>query len=123
MSVSYSKIDLLGYVGGDPEPVSPTSGVGARFSLAVNRVWTDSAGEQKTETDWFQIVAWGKLAENVIAYLSKGRQVFVTGRPQIRQWLDKEGGRRETIQVVANQVLFLGSPETEEVEFSDEDHV
>lgn len=110
---SYSKIELLGYIGNDPESISAASGEGAKFSLAVNRVWTDDTGQKRQETDWFQIVTWGKLAENCLSYLSKGRQVFVTGRPQMSKWEDDHGQKQERLQVVANRVIFLGNPEPE----------
>lgn len=114
MSASYAKIELLGWVGNDPEPISPTTGTkGTRFSLAINRRWTDASGEKQEETDWFQVVAWGKLAETCLAYISKGRLVFVTGRPQMQQWVSEQGQKQERLQIRAERVIFLDSPETE----------
>ena len=112
MSANYSKMDLLGYTGNDPEAV-PTANErqGARFSVAVNRIWNDSSGKQQTETDWFEIMAWGSLAETCLAHLTKGRLVYVTGRPQIRQWEDEDGRRRERLQLRADQVIFLDRPQ------------
>ena len=115
---SYSKINLLGYIGNDPEPISSAGGEGdprgAKFSLAVNRVWTDAAGEKQEAVDWFNVVVWRQqLVQSVLNYLRRGRLVFVDGRPQMQQWADKEGVKRETLQVVANQVIFLDRPEPE----------
>ena len=117
MAANYSKIDLMGFVGHDPEPLATTDGTqGARFSIAINRVWTDTSGIQQSETSWFQTTTWGQLAENCLAYLTKGRLVFVTGRPQIRQWEDEHGLKRERLQIRADQVIFLGhsSPKEED---------
>lgn len=115
MSANYSAIELLGYLGNDPEELSLPSGVkGAKFSLAVNQVWTDAAGKRHEETDWFRVIVRGNVAETCLTYLAKGRQVFVVGMPRLRQWEDKNGGKREQIQVLADQVIFLGSPEREE---------
>jgi single-strand DNA-binding protein len=101
-------------VGNDPEPVPTSSGTkGARFSVAVNRVWTDASGQQQEETDWFEIITWGSLAENCLAYLTKGQLVFVTGRPQMRQWEDEQGQKRKRFQVSAGQVIFLNRPKSE----------
>jgi single-strand DNA-binding protein len=114
MSANYSKIDLLGYTGKDPEAVNTANETtGARFSIAVNRVWTDGSGQKQTETDWFEAITWGAMAESCLNYLTKGRLVYVTGRPQIRQWEDEAGKKRDRLQVRADQVIFLDRPEPE----------
>lgn len=115
MSANYSSIDLLGYLGNDPEEFSNPSGAkGAKFSLAVNQVWTDASGKRHEEADWFRVIVRGKLAEICLIYLAKRRQVFVTGMPRMRRWEDEQGRKHEQIQVLADQVIFLGSPEHEE---------
>ena len=115
MSVGYSSIKLLGYLGLDPRPIESGSEVrGARFSLAVNRAWTDEAGQRQKDTEWFTVVVWGRLAENCLARLTQGSLVFVVGRPRVQQWTEKKGGRREQVQVLADQVIFLDRPEAEE---------
>lgn len=115
MSSNYSSIDLLGYLGNDPEEFSNPSGAkGAKFSLAVNQVWTDALGKRREETDWFRVNVRGNLAETCLTYLAKGRQVFVTGIPRMRRWEDEQGRKHEQIQILADQVIFLGSPEREE---------
>jgi single-strand DNA-binding protein len=115
MSVGYSSIALLGYLGQDPQSIQSTSGAkGARFSLAVNRVWTDDSGKRREETDWFTVVAWERLAENCLEHLSTGRLVFVVGRPRMQRWIEKKTRKREQVQVLAEQVIFLDKPESEE---------
>jgi single-strand DNA-binding protein len=114
MSVGYSSIELLGYLGNDPQPLHSATGVqGARFSVAINRVWTDETGERQEGTAWFTVVAWERLAENCLSSLSKGSLVFVVGRPRIQQWTERKGRRREQFQVLAEQVIFLDKPESE----------
>ena len=112
MSVSYSSIELLGYLGHDPQSIQVESDArGAKFSLAVNRAWTDDSGQRQEETDWFSVVAWGRLAQNCMSYLSKGSLVFVVGRPRIQRWTEQQVRKREQIQVVADQVIFLDRPD------------
>ena len=81
--------------------------------LVVNRVWTDETGQRQEDTQWFSVVAWERLAENCLAYLSKGSRVFVVGKPRLQRWTEKKGGRREQVQVLADQVIFLDRLETE----------
>jgi single-strand DNA-binding protein len=115
MSVGYSLIELIGYLGNDPQPIHTEDGTpGVRFSLAVNRVWTDESDQRQQDTEWFTVVAWRRLAENCLAYLSKGSLVFVVGRPRTQRWTDREDQEREQVQVLADQVIFLDRPETEE---------
>lgn len=111
---SYSSIVLLGHLGHDPHPLLTEDGAkGARFSLAINRVWVDESGGRQQETDWYTVFVWGKLARACLAHLFKGRLVLVDGRPRIQQWEDEEGNMREQIQVLARRVIFLGSPAPE----------
>lgn len=120
MSVGYSSIAVLGYLGHDPEMMRAERGTkGARFSVAVNRVWTNELGERQEETDWFRIIAWGQLAETCLAYLAKGRLVFVVGKPRTRRWEDREGQDREQLQVLAKRVIFLDRPEPDEEDVED----
>ena len=115
MSASYSSIVLLGHLGHDPQPLHTENGAeGARFSLAVNRVWTDESGGRQQDIDWYTVVVWGRQAKSCLTHLAKGRLVFVAGRPRIQQWEDGEGNPREQVQVLASRVIFLGSPEPEE---------
>jgi single-strand DNA-binding protein len=105
-----NQVVLIGRIGGDPELRYTPSGVAvATFSLAVNRQFKNQAtGEQ--ETDWFRIVAWKQSAEFAANYLTKGRLVAVQGRLQARSWFDKDGGKRNTVEVVAERLTGLDKP-------------
>jgi single-strand DNA-binding protein len=78
------------------------------FTVATSRTWNTSDGERHTETEWFNVVAWGNLAEICKQYLNKGQQVFVEGRLQTRFWDDKEGNKHSSTEVVANEMIMLG---------------
>lgn len=78
----------------------------ATMSVATNRVYKDRAGENRSETEFHRIVAWGKLAELCKAYLAKGRLVFIEGRIQYRSWLTPTGEKRTTTEIVADNVRF-----------------
>lgn len=103
-----NKVILIGRLGTDPEIRYTQQGSAvANFNIATSENWTDKAGEKQEKTEWHRIVVWGKVAELCSQYLAKGRQVFVEGRLQTRQWEDKDGGKRYTTEVVANTVQFL----------------
>jgi single-strand DNA-binding protein len=104
-----NKVILVGNLGADPE-LRYTSGGQAvtELRLATSRKYTGKDGTTQEDTQWHRVVVWGKQAENCKQYLSKGRQCYVEGRLQTRQWEDKEGHKRYTTEVVAEQVQFLG---------------
>jgi single-strand DNA-binding protein len=104
-----NKVILIGNLGADPE-LRYTSGGSAvtELRLATSRRYTTKDGQSKEDTQWHRVVVWGKSAENCKNYLSKGRQVYVEGRLQTRQWEDRDGNKRYTTEVVAEQVNFLG---------------
>ena len=79
------------------------------FSVASNRKYTTASGEQREETEWFNVSAFGKVGELCNQYLAKGRQVFVEGRLELDTWESKEGEKRSKLKVVAEDVQFLGS--------------
>lgn len=109
MSRGLNKVMLIGHLGRDPEMrYTPSGRPVTSFSLATNRSWNTSDGERHTDTDWFNIVAWGNLAEICNQHLSKGQQVYVEGRLQTRRWDDKEGKKHTTTEVVASEMLILG---------------
>lgn len=109
MSRGLNKVMIIGHLGRDPEMrYTPSGRPVASFSVAVSRNWKSSNGERKSETEWFKIVAWGKLAEICKEYLHKGQQVYIEGRLQTRQWEDKEGQQRTSVEVVANEMTMLG---------------
>ena len=105
-----NKVILIGNLGRDPELRYTQSGQAvANFTLATNESWTNRNGEREEHTEWHRIVAWAKLAEICGEYLSKGKQVYVEGRLQTREWEDKEGNKRHTTEIKADKLLMLGS--------------
>src|SRR2546430_1433 len=105
MAGSVNKVILVGNLGRDPEVrYTPSGQAVANFTVATNEGWTDKAGQKQERTEWHRIVVWGKSAENCGEYLSKGRQVYVEGRLQTREWTNKEGAKQFTTEVVANPV-------------------
>jgi len=109
---SINKVILVGNLGRDPELRYIPSGMAvANLNLATNESWTDKSGEKKERTEWHRVVVWGKQAEVLSGYLSKGRQVYVEGSLQTRSWDDKSGNKRYTTEIRATRVLMLGRPE------------
>jgi single-strand DNA-binding protein len=104
-----NKAILIGNLGAPPElRYTPGGQAVANFRIATNEKWTDKSGQAQERTEWHRIVVWGKLAELCNQYLVKGRQVYVEGRLQTREWMDKENHKNYTTEVVAQQVTFLG---------------
>lgn len=105
---SVNKVILIGHLGRDAETKFTASGVSvSQFTLATNRrVKDNQTGEWKDETDWHRIVAWRQ--ENLAQYLTKGKQVYVEGRLQTRNWEDQNGQKRSTTEVVAEEIFLLG---------------
>ncbi|MEW5974711.1 MAG: single-stranded DNA-binding protein [Acidobacteriota bacterium] len=109
MAGSVNKVILIGRLGKDPEVKYTQGGTPiARFSIATDEVWKDQSGEKQQKTEWHNIVAWSKLAEICGQYLAKGKQVYIEGRLQTRSWEDKEGNKRYTTEVRADQMVMLG---------------
>jgi single-strand DNA-binding protein len=107
---SVNKVIVLGNLGRDPELRYTAGGQPvASFTVATNERWNDREGKPQERTEWHRIVVWGKQAENCANYLQKGRSVYVEGRLQTREWEDKEGQKRQTTEIVAQTVQFLGS--------------
>ncbi len=112
MAGSVNKVILIGNLGADPEVRRSTDRQTiCNFRIATTDRWTDKGGVSQERTEWHRIVTFGKTAENCGQYLTKGRQVYVEGRLQTREWTDKENQKRYTTEVVAQQVTFLGSRE------------
>ena len=111
--MSVNKVIIVGRLGQKPElRYTPSGAAVANFSIATNESWVDKAGQKQERTEWHRVVAWGKAAENCHQYLDKGRQIYVEGRLQTRQWQDKEGQTRYTTEVHAQVVQFLGDKGT-----------
>ena len=106
---SVNRVILIGNLGRDPELRYLQSGQAVTtFSVATNDRWTDREGKPQERTEWHRVVVWGKQAENCANYLAKGRSVYIEGRLQTREWEDKEGQKRQTTEIVAQTVQFLG---------------
>ena len=104
-----NKVILIGNLGKDPEVRYTQGGQAvADLRVATTEAWTDKQGQRQEKTEWHRVVLWGKTAENAGKYLSKGRQIYVEGRLQTREWQDKEGQKRWTTEIVGNDVQFLG---------------
>ena len=106
---SLNKVMLIGRLGKDPEiRYTPDGSPVANFSLATSEFWTDKSGTRQERTEWHNIVAWTRLADLSKRFLAKGRQVYVEGRIRTREWDDKDGNKRRTTEIVANQMVLLG---------------
>ena len=104
-----NKAILVGHLGADPEMRHTQSGTAVTsFRVATTERFNDRNGERQERTEWHRIVAWAKLAEICNTYLRKGKQVYVEGRIQTRQWEDKSGNTRYTTEIVANNMVMLG---------------
>jgi single-strand DNA-binding protein len=108
--MSVNKVILVGNLGRDPEIRATPSGQSVcTFSIATTERFTDRAGQQREQTEWHNVVVWGKQADLCGQYLKKGRQVYVEGRLTTRQYEAKDGtGKRYRTEVVAQRVQFLG---------------
>ena len=109
---SFNKVILVGNLTRDPElRYTPKGTAIAKIGLAVNRVWTNEAGEKKEEVTFVDVDVFGRTAENVGQYMRKGRPILVEGRLRLDQWDDKQTGQKKSkLGVVAETVQFLGSP-------------
>ncbi len=109
MAGGVNKVILIGNLGGDPElRYTPSGQPVANLRLATSESWVDKQGQKQERTEWHRVVVWGKLAELCGQYLSKGRQVFVEGKLQTRQWDDRDGNKRYTTEIQAREITFLG---------------
>jgi single-strand DNA-binding protein len=108
-----NKVILIGHLGRDPEVRYTAEGTAvANFTIATSDQWKDKAtGEKKERTEWHRIVAWRRLGEICGEYLSKGRQVYIEGSLQTREWQDQDGNKRWTTEIVAQNMQMLGPRE------------
>jgi len=105
-----NKVILVGNLGADPEVrYSSTGTTVTNFRIATSENWTNKEGERETRTEWHRIVAFGKLGEICAEYLSKGKQIFVEGRLRSRSWEGKEGTKRWITEIVATNIVMLGT--------------
>jgi len=109
MSRGLNKVMIIGHLGRDPEMrYTPSGRPVTTFTVATSRSWNTSDGERHNETEWFNIVTWGNLAEICKQYLTKGQQVYIEGRLQTRKWEDNEGTKHTSVEIVANEMMILG---------------
>jgi single-strand DNA-binding protein len=105
-----NKVIIVGRLGQDPDVRYTTGGQAvANFTVATSENYTDKAGQKQEKTEWHRIVAWSRLAELCRDYLKKGRQVYIEGKLQTRNYDDKNGVKRYITEIVASTVQFLGS--------------
>ncbi|MGB8507171.1 MAG: single-stranded DNA-binding protein [Pyrinomonadaceae bacterium] len=106
--MSFNKIIIVGNLGRDPElRYTPQGTAVCAFTMATNERRKDKSGEQQDITTWFRVTVWGRQAETVSKYLTKGRSVYVEGRLHVEEWTDKEGKPRHTLEVNASDVQFI----------------
>ena len=105
---SLNKVMIIGNLGSEPEMrFTPNGNPVTSFSVATNRVYTTPDGERKQETEWFNVVAWNKLAEQCNQFLTKGRLVYTEGRLHTRSWESQDGQKHSRPEIVASRVVFL----------------
>ncbi len=109
MNTLRNKVQLIGNLGNDPEIINLESGKTlAKFTIATNESYKNSNGEKVTDTQWHNIVAWGKTAEIIEKYVTKGKEVAIEGKLTSRSYDDKDGNKRYITEVVCNELLMLG---------------
>ena len=109
MNTLRNKVQLIGNLGNDPEITNFESGkILAKFSIATNDSYKNAQGEKITDTQWHNVVAWGKTAQIVEKYITKGKEVAIEGKLTSRSWEDKDGMKRYITEVVCNELLMLG---------------
>ena len=106
---SVNKVILVGNLGRDAElRYTPGGAAVATINMATTEVWNDKAGQRQEKTEWHRVVLWGKIAESLKEYLTKGKQIYVEGRLQTRQWDDKDGNKRYTTEIRGDRIVLLG---------------
>ena len=106
---SVNKVILVGNLGRDAElRYTPGGAPVATLNLATTEVLNDKGGHKQEKTEWLRVVLWGKSAESLSEYLVKGKQIYVEGRLQTRQWDDKDGNKRYTTEIRGDRIVLLG---------------
>ena len=110
MNTLKNRVQLIGNLGNDPEIINLESGKTlAKFSIATNENYKNASGEKVTDTQWHNVVAWGKTAEIIEKYVAKGKEVAIEGKLTSRSYETKEGEKRYVTEVVCNELLMLGA--------------
>jgi single-strand DNA-binding protein len=123
MARGLNKVLIIGHVGRVPEMrYTPKGRPVTSFSVATSHTWTSPEGERHEETEWFNVVAWGNLAEICKSHLTKGQQVYIEGRLQTRGWEDENGKKHFRTEIVANKMLLLGERRNQnsDIDFGDD---
>jgi len=108
--MSFNRIILVGNLGRDPElRYTPQGTPVCSFSMATNERRKDKSGEMQDQTTWFKVTLWGRQAETASQYLQKGRPVYIEGRLRVEEWTDRDGKPRQTLEVTATDMQFIGS--------------
>jgi single-strand DNA-binding protein len=109
-----NKVMLIGRLGADPElKYLPNGSAVVTLSLATDTAWKDQEGKAQNKTEWHRVIAWRKLAENVSKYAKKGSRIYAEGKLTTRSWNDKDGVKRFTTEIQADQIQFLDSRTSE----------
>ena len=118
MNALRNKVQLIGNLGANPEVKKLDGGkTVAKFSMATNETYKNQKGEKVEDTQWHNIVAWGKTAELMETLLAKGKEVMIEGKLTSRSYEDKEGNKRYITEVVAQEFLLLGAKQTADLPF------
>jgi single-strand DNA-binding protein len=113
--MSFNKVILVGNLGRDPElRYTPQGTPVCSFTLATNERRKDKTGEAQDVTTWFRVTLWGRQAETASQYLSKGRPVYIEGRLRLEEWTDRDGKTRQSLEVHATDMQFIGSARSDE---------
>jgi len=114
--MSFNKIIIVGNLGRDPElRYTPQGNAVCNFSMATNEKRRDKAGELQDITTWFRVTLWGRQAENASKYLQKGSPVYIEGRLKLDEWTDRDGNTRQTLDVTATDMQFIGGGRANEM--------
>ena len=106
---SVNKVILVGNLGRDAElRYTPGGSPVATINLATTEIWNNKSGQRQEKTEWHRVVLWGKSAESLAEYLTQGKQIYVEGRLQTRQWDDKDGNKRYTTEIRGDRIVLLG---------------
>lgn len=109
MNTLRNKVQLIGNLGNDPEIINLESGKTlAKFAIATNESYTNNKGEKITDTQWHNVVAWGKTAQIIEKFVTKGKEVAIEGKLTSRSYDDKDGNKRFITEIVCNELLMLG---------------
>jgi single-strand DNA-binding protein len=108
VAVSLNRCEIIGFLSKEPEVRYTTNGIPvANFSVATNRTFKDSEGKVKEETEWFNVVVFGKTAENCKSFLDKGSRVYVGGHLHTRSWQSPDGMKHARTELVSENIIFL----------------